>query len=85
MKPTIKPKRTAEQRAEEEAIRRQHVANPVRQRPAGAINQQSFAAILSLVARFKSLRESQGLTLAEVAERMGLTRRHYPDWKRARC
>jgi DNA-binding XRE family transcriptional regulator len=71
MKPTTKPKRTAEERAEEEAARRQHAANPVRQPPAGAINQQSFAAILSLLARFKALRESQGLTLAEVAERMG--------------
>src|SRR5262249_49106526 len=72
MKPTIKPTRTAEQRAEEEAIRRQHAANPIRQRPAGAVNQQSFAAILSLVARFKAVRESQGRTLAEVAERMGI-------------
>jgi ribosome-binding protein aMBF1 (putative translation factor) len=72
MKPTIKPKRSAEQRAEEEAIRRQHAANPVRQPPAGAINQRSFAAILSLVARFKAERESQGLTLAEVAARMAI-------------
>ncbi len=72
MKPTMKPKRTAEQRAEEEAIRRRHAANPVRQRPAGAINQHNFAAILSLVARFKAVRESQGLTLAEVAERMAI-------------
>ena len=68
----MKPKRTAEQRAEEEAIRRQHAANPIRQRPAGAINQQSFAAILSLAAKFKALREQQGLTLAESAERMGI-------------
>ena len=72
MKPTSKPKRTAEQRAEEEAVRRQHAANPVRQRPASAINRQSFAAILSLVARFKAVRENQGLTLSEVAERMGI-------------
>lgn len=72
MKPTIKSKRTAEQRAEEEAIRRQHAANPVRQPPAGAIDRQSFAAILTLLERFKTLRESQGLTLAEVAERMGI-------------
>src|SRR5947209_16943805 len=72
MTPTSKPKRTAEQRAEEEAVRRQHAANPVRQRPAGVINRQSFAAILRLVARFKALRESQGLTLAEVSERMGI-------------
>ena len=70
MKPEMKPKRTAEQRAEEEAVRHQHTANPIRQRPAGAINRQSFAAILTLMARFKALRESQGLTLAEVAERM---------------
>jgi DNA-binding XRE family transcriptional regulator len=72
MKPTIKPKRTAEQRAEEEAIRRQHAANPVGRRPAGAISQESFAAILRLVACFKAVRESQGLTLAEVAQRMGI-------------
>src|SRR5260370_33337646 len=72
MKPTTKPQRTAEQRAEEEAIRRQHAENPVRERPAGAINQQTFAAILRLLARFKAVRESQGLTLAEVAERMGI-------------
>jgi DNA-binding XRE family transcriptional regulator len=72
MKPTTKPKRTAEQRAEEEAIRREHTANPVRQRPASAVNQQSFAAILTLLARFKAARESQGLTLAEVAQRMGI-------------
>ena len=72
MKPSIKPRRTAEQRAEEEAIRRQHAANPLRQRPAGTLNQQSFAAILRLVARLKAVRESQGLTLAEVAARMGM-------------
>jgi DNA-binding XRE family transcriptional regulator len=72
MKPTTKPKRTAEQRAEEEAIRRQHAVNPVRQPPAGAINRQSFMAILGLVARFKAARENQRLTLAEVANRMGI-------------
>ncbi len=72
MKPTIKPKRTAEQRAEEETIRRQHAVNPIHQRPTGAVNQQTFAAILRLLARFKAIRESQGLTLAEVAERMGI-------------
>ena len=71
MKPTTKPERTAEQRAEEEAIRRRHTANPIRERPAG-INQQSFAAILRLVSRFKAARECQGLTLAETAERMGI-------------
>jgi DNA-binding XRE family transcriptional regulator len=72
MKPTIIPKRTPEQRAEEEVIRRQHAANPIGQRPAGAVNQHSFTAILSLMARFKAVRENQGLTLAEVAERMGI-------------
>ena len=72
MQPTTKPKRTAEKQAEEEAIRRQHAASPIRQRPAGNINPQSFAAILNLVARFKAARESQGLTLMELAERMGI-------------
>lgn len=72
MKPTIKPKRSAEQRAEEEAVRRQHAANPVRQRPGDTINRQSLTAILRLVGRFKNVRESQGLTLADVAERMGI-------------
>jgi DNA-binding XRE family transcriptional regulator len=72
MKSTMKPQRTPEQRAEEEAIRRQHAASPVRRRPAGATNQQDFGAILGLVARLRAVRESQGLTLAEVAERMGI-------------
>ena len=72
MKPTTRPKRTPEQRAAEEAIRRQHAVNPVRERPAGAIGQQSFAATLGLLARLKAVRESQGLTLATVAERMGI-------------
>ncbi len=72
MKPTFKPKRTAEQRAEEDAIRREHAANPVRQRSSDAINRQHFIAVLNLMARFKAVRESQGLTLAEVAERMGI-------------
>ena len=70
MKPKVKPRRTAAQRAEEEAIRRQHMANPVRKRPAGTINRDGFAAILDLLARFKTARERQGLTLAEVAKRM---------------
>jgi transcriptional regulator with XRE-family HTH domain len=51
-------------------MRRQHAANPVRQRLAGAVNSHSFVAIFRLLARFKAVRESQGLTLAEVAERM---------------
>ncbi|HEV3237350.1 MAG TPA: helix-turn-helix transcriptional regulator [Gemmataceae bacterium] len=72
MKPTTKPTRTAEQRAKEEAVHHQHGANPIRQRPAGAINQRSFAAILKLVAPMKAERESQGLTLAGVAELMGI-------------
>ena len=70
MKPTTKPERSAQQRAYEEAIRRQHAAKPVRGRPAGTVNQQSFSEILSLLARFKALRESQGLTLAAVAQKM---------------
>src|SRR5690242_4529604 len=72
MKPATKPQRSAEERAEEEAIRRQHAANPIHKRPATALNRQSFTAILNLVARFKSVREAHGLTLAEVAERMGI-------------
>jgi DNA-binding XRE family transcriptional regulator len=68
----MKPIRTDAQRAEEEAVRRQHAANPVGSCPPTAIDQQSFAAILGLMARFKSVREGQGLTLAEVADRMGV-------------
>ena len=70
MKPTTKSKRTAEQQAEEAAVRRQHATKPIRSRPSGAVNQQSFSAILTLLAHFKAARESQGLTLAEVAQRM---------------
>jgi DNA-binding XRE family transcriptional regulator len=72
MKPTARPKRTPEERAEEEIIRRQHMANPIRQPPGNVVNSQSFAASLTLLARFKTVRENQGLTLAEVAERMGI-------------
>ena len=72
MKPTTKPHRTTDQQVEEEAVRRQHVANPLIRQPAGTINEHSFAAILSLLAKFKAARERQGLTLAETAERMGI-------------
>jgi ribosome-binding protein aMBF1 (putative translation factor) len=70
MKPTTKPERSVQQRAQEAAIRRQHAAQPVGGRPAGAVNQESFRSIISLLARFKAARENQGLTLAEVAQRM---------------
>src|SRR5437870_3501196 len=72
MNPTTKPKRTAEQKAEEEAIRRQHLATPVRTAPAAAIDQGSFATILRLITKFKSLREKAGWTVGEVAARMGI-------------
>jgi DNA-binding XRE family transcriptional regulator len=72
MKPSIKSKRTSEQVAEELAIRRQHAANRIRQGPAAALNRQDFSAILNLMARFKVARENQGLTLADVAGRMGI-------------
>lgn len=72
MKPTTKPQRTAEERAQEEAIHRRHAVNPIRERPASVINRQSCTAILGLVVRFKAERERQGLTLADVAERMGI-------------
>jgi DNA-binding XRE family transcriptional regulator len=72
MKPTTKPKRSPEQLADEQAVRQQHAANPVRRLPAGAIDQQSFTAILKLMVRFKTVRESQGANLAEVAGRMGI-------------
>lgn len=72
MKPHIKATRTARERAEEIAIRRRHLANPVRQRPAGAMSRDRFVAILNLMAKFKAVREQQNLTLAEVAGRMGI-------------
>jgi DNA-binding XRE family transcriptional regulator len=65
-------KRTPEQRAEEVAIHRQHVATPVHQRPSDTITQASFGAVLSLLTQLKAARESQGRTLAEVAEKMGM-------------
>ena len=68
----MKPQRTAEQRAEEEAIRYQHAANPVSQCPASAITGQSFAATLCLLAQFVAMRKARGLSLAEVADRMGI-------------
>ena len=72
MNPAPKPKRTAEQRSAEDAIRRQHVEQPVRRRPTGTINRQSFTAVLRLMARFRAAREEQGMTLDEAAARMGI-------------
>ena len=72
MKPMTKPKRSPEQLADEQAVRRQHTANPVRRRPAGALDRQSFTAIVHLMSRLKAVRESQGMTLTEVATRMGI-------------
>ena len=48
------------------------MANPVTQRPASAVSSQRFTSILALLAKFKAACESQELTLAEVAERMGI-------------
>lgn len=67
----MKPERTEQRRTEEAAIRRQHASKPARPSSA-AINRRSFTTILELLARFKAARESQGLTLAEVAQRMGI-------------
>src|SRR5260370_13359499 len=71
MRPDTKPKRTQEELAEEAALRRQHALSP-RQKPPSAISSANFTAILELVGRFKTVREAQGLTLAEVAEHMGI-------------
>lgn len=79
MNPTAKPKRTAEQKAEEEAIRRQHAANPIRSVPAAAIKAESFALILRLIGKLKAVRENQGLSLAEVAARMGVDAKTLED------
>lgn len=67
-----KLERTAQQRAEEEAIRREHASKPIRERPCDTIDQDSFGATLGLLERLKAERENQGLTLAEVAQRMGI-------------
>src|SRR5882724_5460670 len=67
-----KPNRSPEQLTEEQAIRRQHATNPVRRLPAGALNQKGFATIQSPMVRFKTVRESQGSTLSEVAAKMGI-------------
>ncbi len=72
MKPPTKPQWTPEQRAEEAAARATHAANPIPRMPVGTLNSKDFAATLNLLARFKIARESQGLTLAEVADRMGI-------------
>lgn len=72
MRPVTKPERTAEQCAEELAIRQRHAASPVRARPAGTLKRKSFVALVASLAQFKSEREKQGLTLDEVATRMGI-------------
>ncbi|MBI2803475.1 MAG: helix-turn-helix transcriptional regulator [Planctomycetes bacterium] len=72
MKPMTKPIRSAEQKAQEEAIRRQHAVTPLRGPPVGVLDQDGFAAILGILAKFKAARENQGLTVSEVATRMGI-------------
>ena len=74
MKPTTKPLRTHEERAEEVAIRRRHAANPIRQ--SGRLAQSIRRASPRFCARWhgsRLWREShEDLPLAEVAERMGI-------------
>ena len=45
---------------------------PNERRSAAAVNPQSSLVTLRLLARFKAVREGQGMTLAEVAKRMGI-------------
>ena len=71
MKPTTKLQRTGGQRAERGAVRRRHAAKPIRGRRGANLSRRSFAAILKLLGQFKAVRESRGLSLADVAERMG--------------
>jgi hypothetical protein len=72
MKHTLKHTRSPEQLADELKVRQQHQEHPVRRPPASALNRQSFTALLNLLARFKTVRENQRLTVAEVADRMGI-------------
>ena len=48
-------------------------------------DQQAITANSSLAAKFKAVREQHGLTLAEVAERMGIDAPPSPALKPASC
>lgn len=70
-KKTPKPELTPEQRARYAAVRREHAEHPVRKAPPDTIGQAHFVMILDLVAAFRAERERQGLSLGELASRMG--------------
>jgi len=64
--------RTPEQKAEEKRIRELHAQNPIRELPADILRGSDAARLLEFVASVRRERESQGLTLEELAARAGV-------------
>jgi ribosome-binding protein aMBF1 (putative translation factor) len=64
--------RTPEQRAEEKRIREMHRQAPIRAVPADTVRGSDVAQLLKFVAAVRSERESQGLTVEQLAERAGI-------------
>jgi len=64
--------RTPEQKAEEKRIRELHAQNPIRGVPADTLGGSNAARLLEFVASVRRERESQGLTLEQLAARAGV-------------
>jgi ribosome-binding protein aMBF1 (putative translation factor) len=64
--------RTPEQKAEEKRIRQLHEQNPFREVPADILRGSDAARLLQFVASVRRERESQGLTLEQLAARAGI-------------
>src|SRR5262245_52568468 len=66
------PPRTPKQLAEEKAIHEQLSRERPRPDPTTAIRAKDFREYLRLVAAFKKARDTQGMTLAQLAEKTGM-------------
>jgi ribosome-binding protein aMBF1 (putative translation factor) len=64
--------RTPEQKAEEKRIRELHEQTPIRDVPADTLRGSDTARLLEFVASVRRERESQGLTLEQLAARAGV-------------
>ncbi len=67
-----KSERTPEQKAEEKRIHELHRRTPIREVPADTLSGSDAAQLLRFVACVRRERESQGLTLEQLAARAGI-------------
>src|SRR5436190_337383 len=64
--------RTAEQKAEEKRLRELHKEQPIREVPGDTISGAETTQLLGFIASVRRERESQGLSVEQLAERVGI-------------